>query len=150
MGVIRWLEQHWLDLLQSLGIIGGLLLTTVSLRADSRVRKVANLLTITAHHREIWTRLYDRPGLARILAARVDLEQAPVTNEEELFVLLVVLHLSSAQEAIKQGMFSIPDGLREDVGRFFALPIPRAVWQRIKSLQDVDFVAFVEDCGAQG
>jgi len=144
MGVVDWAAHHWLDLLQSAGIIGGLFFTAISLRIDARVRRVANLLTLTGHHRDIWTQLYRRPQLARILDSKADLDKIPVTDEEELFVLLLVLHLSGVQEAMKQGMFVAPDGLRKDIQRFFSRPIPKAVWARIRLLQDQDFVRFVE------
>jgi len=145
MEVFAWAAHHWLDLLQSAGIIGGLFFTATSLRIDARARHVANLLTLTEHHRNIWTSLYQRPELARVLDERADVEQNPITGAEELFVLLLVLHLSSAQEAIKQGMFLAPDGLRKDIHGFFSRPIPKAVWERIKPLQDQDFVRFVEE-----
>lgn len=35
-----------------------------------------------------------------------------------------------------------PEGLRQDIGEFFSLPIPRAIWEKIKSLQNEDFVRF--------
>jgi hypothetical protein len=44
----NWLRDHWFVLLQSAGIIGGLLFTGISLRIDARVRRVGNLLAITA------------------------------------------------------------------------------------------------------
>src|SRR6266446_2193657 len=110
---IQWATGHWLELLQSIGIVGGLLFTALSLRIDAKVRRVANLLTITEHHRAIWTRLHDRPELSRVINPAADIQREPVTDAEELFVMLVVLHLGSAQEATKQGMFAAPDGLRK-------------------------------------
>jgi len=38
------------------------------------------------------------------------------------------------------------EGLRRDVAQFFALPITREVWGKIKVLQNDEFVAFVESC----
>jgi len=146
MEVFHWITGHWLDLLQSVGIVGGLAFTAISLRTDSKVQRVSNLLTITKQHRDIWTLLYDRPELNRVLDLSVDLERNPVSEEEELFVILVVLHLKSAQEATKQGMFTAPSGLKKDVQWFFSRPIPRVVWERIKGLQDDDFVAYVQAC----
>jgi hypothetical protein len=144
MGVFHWITQHWLDLLQSIGIVGSLAFTAVSLRVDSKVRRVSNLLSITDQHRQIWLNLYKRPELARVVDPAADLTRQPVTTDEELFVTLVVLHLSSAQEAMKQGMFAAPDGLQRDIQRFFSWPIPKSVWERIKAFQDKDLVEFVE------
>ncbi len=39
-----------------------------------------------------------------------------------------------------------PEGLRRDVSEFFSLPIPAAVWNKFKVLQNDRFVKFVEDC----
>ncbi len=41
-------------------------------------------------------------------------------------------------------MFVGIEGLDKDIGAFFVLPIPRAVWIALREFQDEDFVAFVE------
>lgn len=144
MGVFDWLGQNWFTLLQSAGIIGGLLFTAVSLRDDVKARRVSNLIAITHHHREIWTQLYQRPELARVLDAKIDVKRNPVRDEEELFVNLLTLHLSSVHHAMSQGLFIKLEGLRKDMDWFFALPIPKAVWERNRALQNESFVRFVE------
>lgn len=148
MGLVGWLQIHLLDLLQSVGIMGGLVFTAVAFRADSKVQRMTNLRSFTKDHREIWTRLYDQPKLARIMEPQPDLAQHPVTLDEELFVKFVILHLSDFQETLKQGLLFAPEGLQKDVGDFFSLPIAHAVWEKLKPLQDQDFVAFVERCRA--
>jgi hypothetical protein len=50
----------------------------------------------------------------------------------------------SVYHAIRDGTLIKPEGLRKDIQSFFALPIPRAVWERVKPLQDREFVKFVE------
>jgi hypothetical protein len=35
-------------------------------------------------------------------------------------------------------------GLEKDVGHFFELPLPRAVWDEMKIYQSADFMKFVE------
>ncbi len=144
MGAVEWLQLHWLDFLQSLGIVGGLLFTAISLRTDSKIQRVANLLSFTKQHREIWTRVHEKPELSRVLETRLNLEKEPITKDEELFVTFVVLHLSVFQEAMKQGLLISPEGLQRDVKNFFSLPIPLAVWEKMKPLQDQDFIKFVE------
>lgn len=67
MDFVPWLSLHWFTLLQSIGIVGGLLFTGVSLRIDTKVRRVSTLITITQQHRDIWTQLYRRPEMARHL-----------------------------------------------------------------------------------
>lgn len=146
MGVLAWISGNWFDLLQSLGIIVGFLFTFAALRADTHARRTANLIAITAAHREIWTELYDRPELRRVSDHSVDLEQTPMTPEEELFVSLLILHLNTSFQAMKAGVFISPEGLRKDIRRFFSAPLTRLAWDHQRSLQDDDFVSFVESC----
>ena len=110
----------------------------------SQARRIGNLIAITQHQREIWTHLYTRPELVRVLAKAVNLKSAPVTDAEELFVNFLILHLNSAYHAMQTGMFMKPEGLQRDIQMFFSLPIPKAVWETTKQFQDEDFVRFVE------
>jgi len=144
MGVLAWVGDNWFNVIQSGGIIAGLLVSAAALRLDANARRVGNLLDVTKNHREIWTYLYARPELSRVLDASADLKRVPITAEEELFVNLLVLHLNSAYQATKRGVYVKPEGLRKDIQTFFSLPIPRAVWEKAKLLQDEDFVRFVE------
>lgn len=145
MGGFDWLGDNWFVLLSAAGIAGGLLFNGVSLRTDARTRRVANLLTITANHRDVWTQLYKRPELRRVLET-TDLRRQPVTREEELFVNLVVQHLNSVFYAMKDELLVPQEGLRRDVWWFFSHPIPSAVWNRLRVLQNEDFAAYVEAC----
>ena len=144
MGLIQWLEQNWFSSIQITGILGGLLFAAVNFRTDAQARRVSNLIAITQHQREIWTHLYTRPELARVLAKAVNLKSAPVTDAEELFVNFLILHLNTAYHAMQTGMFMKPEGLQRDIQMFFSLPIPQAVWETTKPFQDEDFVRFVE------
>jgi hypothetical protein len=141
-----WFTENWFNLLSAVGVIGSLLFTGISLRTETKVRRIGNLLTLTQNHRELWSELFRNPGLARVLDASPDLEKKEPTREETLFVNIVIQHLSSAFEAMKTGLTIKPEGLSRDVGEFFSLPIPRVIWNKIKSLQNDDFVEFVERC----
>jgi hypothetical protein len=144
MGFFFWFSENWFILLQSLAIIAGLLFTAFSFRLDAKTRRVSNLLEITKQHREIWTELYQRPELARISQKDVDLKIKPLTPEEELFIGFLILHLNSSYHAIKDGVFTKPEGLRKDIQQFFARPMAKMVWEKMKPFQDEDFVRFVE------
>ncbi|MFH0957632.1 MAG: hypothetical protein V1897_02915 [Pseudomonadota bacterium] len=150
MGFINWLSNHLFSLIQVIGIIGGLTFTAVSFRMEARTRKVSNFIAITKNHREIWSELYTHPELARVLSAKVDLERDPIKPEEEIFVKLLILHLNSAFYAWRYGEFLPPDELSKDIREFFSLPLPRLVWDRLRLLQDKEFVRFVENiCRAE-
>ena len=142
----EWIFAHWLDVLNATGVVGGLLFTAFSLREETKTRRVGNLLTLTANHREVWSTLFRYPALYRVLDSRVDLLKQPATREEELLVNLVIKHLCAVFDAMRDGLFVRPEGMRRDVAWFFSLPIPQAVWQKFAPLQDEDFVAFVEKC----
>ena len=140
----RWTIENWFVLLQSVGIIGGLLFTTISLRSETSTRRVSNLLAITESHRKLWTEFCRNPKLNRVLDARADTGQ--ITREEEIFVNLVIFHLNSVFYARKSGLVFKLEGLRCDIGWFFSLPTPKAVWEKTSLLQNDDFVQFVESC----
>ena len=144
MGFLQWVAQNWFSLFESAGIIGGLLFTAVTLRADTQAQRIGNLIAITKHHHDIWTHLFTHPELIRILDKSVNLKSAPVTDEEELFVNLLILHLNSAYHAMQAGMFVKQEGLQRDIQTFFSLPIPRSIWEATQAFQDADFVKFVE------
>ena len=146
MGGLRWIAENWVTALNAVGVVGGLFFTASSFRSETKTRRIANLLTITRSHREIWADFYQNPELSRVLNASADLTQCPVTRDEEIFVELVILHLSSVFHALKDDLVINQEGLRRDVASFFSFPIPRAVWERNKILQNDAFVAFVENC----
>ncbi|HXR46673.1 MAG TPA: hypothetical protein VN784_04465 [Candidatus Limnocylindrales bacterium] len=144
MGFNEWIEYNWLALIQTGALAGGLLFTGMAVLLDARARRVGNLIQLTQQHRDLWERMYLQSELARILNPTADPTQSPVTAEEEIFVTFLILHLSNTYYAIRAGFFQKLYGLRKDIERFFSLPIPRAVWEKVKDLQDESFVRFVE------
>ena len=140
----QWLTENWFNLFSSAGIIGGLWFTAVSLHSETKTRRVANLLTITANYREVWKEFFRSPELARVIDPAANVAKQPVTPAEEFFMNLVISHTSSTYEALKDELLTKQEGLRRDVRSFFSLPIPNAVWQRTKLLQNHDFAAFIE------
>lgn len=146
MGFLAWIADNWFTLLQSLGIIAGLVFTAVSYRIDARTRRTEHLFTVMEHYRDIWSVVYDRPTLSRVLSDSVDLDKAPVTDEEELLVLMLIFHLVTVFRSQKGGLLDHFEGLERDVCWFFSLPVPRLVWSKKKGWQDREFVRFVNEC----
>jgi hypothetical protein len=144
MGVWEWVSQNWFDLFSSAGIIGGLWFTAVSLRSETKTRRIANLLTITANYREVWKEFFRSPELVRVIEPSADVVKQPVTPAEEFFVNMVISHTSSVYETLKDELLIKQEGLRRDVKSFFSLPVPKAVWIKTKLLQNQDFAAFIE------
>lgn len=147
MTIWDWLSQNWFNLFGSAGI-AGLWLAVVELRAEVKARRNANLLTITANHREVWREYLRNPKLARVRDADADIAREPVTDIEEVYVTLVIIHMSSAYHAMNDKLIVELQGLRRDIREFMSLPIPRTVWEKMKHLQNDDFVSFVESCRA--
>lgn len=141
---LQWLGENWVDVLQSFAILSGFWFTCVTLRRDENSRRAANNFRLIAHHSELWSIVFTIPELHRVQSSSIDLAKEPVTDGEVLFVRLLILHLSSAYQAITKKVLDRPEGLGADIRTYFALPIPRFVWENEKGIQDVAFVRFVE------
>jgi hypothetical protein len=144
MGAGEWISQNWFNLFSSVGIIGGLWFTAISLRSETKTRRIANLLTITANYREVWKEFFHSPELARVIDPAANVAKRPITPAEEFFVQLIISHTSSVYEALKDELLTQQEGFRRDVKSFFSLPVPKAVWTKTKLLQNHDFAAFIE------
>jgi hypothetical protein len=144
METARWIAEHWFDLLQTAGIVSGFAFTIHALHTESEARKIDNLIALNQEHMAIWKELYVRPELPRITEKRVALDTKPLSHEEALFVTFLILHLSVVYRAMRARMFVNIEGLTKDVKEFFSLPIPKTIWNTIKSSQDKDFVTFIE------
>jgi hypothetical protein len=146
MGIGDWLANNLFNLLSAAGIIGSLYFAAISLRSETKTRRIANLLAITANHRELWKVFLKDKELARVRDSSADTTKRPITDAERVFVNLVIQHVNSVYCAMNDQLVIKVEGLRRDVAQFFSLPIPREIWEQIKVLQNDDFVAFVESC----
>jgi len=146
MGTGEWLANNLFALLGALCGVGSLWFTAISLRSETKTRRVANLLTITANHREVWKAFLTDKDLARVRDASADTTKQPVTDAERVFVTFVILHMSSVFYAMSDQLVVKVEGLRRDIAQFLSLPIPAEVWGKIKVFQNDDFIAFVESC----
>jgi len=146
MAGLHWFVENWFDLFSALGIIASLLFAAVSLRSETKTRRIANLLQITEAHRQIWTQVIDRPELGRILDIDPNLKKKPVTRAEEILVTMVIHQMANVFEAIKNELFIKQEGLRRDIAWFLDHPIPKLIWEKLKVLQNDDFAEFVERC----
>jgi hypothetical protein len=140
----QWLTENWFDLFSSVGIVSGLWFTAISLHSETKTRRIANFLAVTANYREIWREFLNQPKLARVLDAAADVKNQPVTPEEEMFVNMVILHISTTFYAMNDELLLKLEGARQDMAQFFSLPVPKAVWQKTKPLQNQDFAAFID------
>lgn len=146
MGSHCLIPRNWVDLITAVGVVGGLFFTAIALYSETKTRRISNLLTITKNHRELWTEFAHNPQLSRVLRQPVDLTKHPITREEEIFVIEVFSHICTAYYATKENRLIKLEGLRRDVWSFVSLPLPNTVWEKIKVIQNDEFVTFVESC----
>jgi hypothetical protein len=140
----EWLTKNWFDLISITGVVGGLFFTALSLHSETKTRRIANFLAVTASYREIWKEFLNQPKLARVLDANADVVKQPITQDEEVFVNMVILHISTTYYAMNDELLIKLEGSHRDIAEFFSLPVPKAVWNTTKLLQNQDFAAFVE------
>ena len=140
----NWLAENLFNLLSAIGIVGGLFFTAFSLHSETKTRRIANLLTITANYRDIWKEFFHSPQLTRVIDPAADVKNQPITPAEELFVGLVISHVNSVFYATNDQLVIKWESYRRDIAQFLSLPIPNAVWTKVKLLQNQDFAAFIE------
>jgi hypothetical protein len=145
-GLLLWTQSNWFSLLQSIGIIGGLLFAAVSFREAARARRGSDLLALTKQHQELWSEVHRRPDLARIVEEEMDLVSHPISRAEREFLILILSHCNTAWHLSRDGAVLPLKALARDVGTFFRLPIPNRVWSENKASHDPQFVEFMESC----
>lgn len=146
MGIWGWLANNSFNLLSAVGVIGSLWFTSISLRSETKTRRISNLIAITANHRDVWKVFLANNELARVRDAFANTAKQPITDAERIFVNMVIQHINSVYFAMNDQLVIKVEGLRRDIAQFFSLPIPSEVWEKIKVLQNDEFVAFVEAC----
>ena len=139
-----WEGPHWALMIQSAGVIGSLVFTAIAITNDARERKIANLLTMAANHREVWDQLSCRSELSRVLEPNRDLVAEPPTTAESEFLRSAIAHFLTGWRIVKAGGAIREKELAADARGFFSLPLPRAVWEKTKRFRNQRFVRFVE------
>lgn len=139
-----WDALEWSELIQNAGIIGGLGLSVGAFVLERQARRAEALFKLTERHAALWAEVFTNATLARVLDPRADVVREPVTELEVMHVTKLVLHLNAAHRMYQARILREPEGLTLDIQTFFALPVPRAAWTRIKATQDKEFVVFVE------
>jgi len=132
-------------LVQTVGIVASLSYTGRSLFKDARIRALQYRLELTRQHREIWLSTLTSPSLLKVLDGSRDIEKKPVTAEEQVFINLIIQHVSTIVQANEDKIVDMPEGIREDIRAFFSLPIPNSVWLVTKSFRDQEVIDYVDN-----
>lgn len=141
---ISFLHENWLNLAQTISLLGGGLLAVAVFLRESRGRKLGHFLTLAQHHRELWSEAHRRPELSRIFRSEVDLIADPITVVEEEFLYLVIVHFQTGWLLANDSAFLDKRNMATDAHGFFSLPLPRAVWNSTRAARDPKFVRFME------
>jgi hypothetical protein len=148
-GFSSWVDGHF-NLIQTVGILGSLWVAIgVGLR-EAKAKEIENLLTISDQHRELWSQVESRPDLHRIFQTTVDIAHDPPSLVEAEFLNLAFVHYETGWKIAKIGGITTLKDLAEDARGFFALPLPRAVWEKTKEFRNKKFVRFVERAVERG
>ena len=142
---LPWLEQNWFVLIQTLGIVGSIVLTACTVRRDTRARRLGDYLTVVTQHRELWSEAHRRPELARLFQTEIDLVAAPLTVAEEEYLNLIIDHYHTGWLLVREHVVLQAGVLAADARVFFRLPLPRHVWDRTRAARDPNFVRFIEE-----
>ena len=140
-----WADQNWFPLLQTVGILGGLFATYLSLLRDRKSWKLANYLTLVGQHRDLWRNVPSDPLLTRVLTPEVDLIGKPISLSEQEFLNLVIVHFHTGWIMAQEKMFLSLAALTADAASFFRLPLPKEVWKLNKAFHDPAFVEFIDN-----
>ena len=141
---LAWGRAHWFDLIQTLGIIGGLSATSLTLFWERKSRRLGDYLTLAGQHRELWSDAHRQPSLARIFHPEVDLVAQPISPQEQEFLNLVIVHFHTGWLLAREKVVLTLELLALDAKAFFQLPIPRGVWIATRHFRDPKFSAFIE------
>lgn len=141
-----WLNENWVNLIQTTGIIGGIVFAALTNRREQCGRRVSDILALAQHHRDLWSEVHRRPELSRILLRddQIDLLNNPISNAESEFLNLVIVHFYTGWLLAQENGLLTSDVLAADAQDFFSLPIPTRVWQQTRSSRDPAFAAFIE------
>ena len=141
-----WLKANWFEIIQTVSITTGLVFGAVTIRQNTRTRRLSNLLSNTSNHRELWLYYLSDERLKKISLQERNVSENPISEEEHQYVVLLLLHLRASYEAVNDGMAIHKPGLVRDVSAFLKLPVPLAVWQLVQRSFEPEFVRFVEEC----
>ena len=139
-----WFQDNWVNLAQTMGIIGSTMLAAAAFSRETRARKLGYFLSLAQQHRELWSEAHRRPELARVFLHEADLEANPVSVVEEEFLNLVIVHFHTGWLFAKDTAFLDHEAISMDARTFFSLPLPREVWDHTREARDPKFIRFME------
>jgi hypothetical protein len=142
MGLLHWIVEHAEVVYGSSALTVGLIFDGWGHFAHAKEVRQANQHTIIAHHREIVKDIRSDPYLKRVLDP--DADGSTLSIQEIHGVNPLFLHLYSNFRASKARLYRMPQHIDADLRFTLNLPVPAAVWEKLKGYYDDDFVAYVD------
>jgi hypothetical protein len=144
---LHWLSLNWFYVVETIALIASLTIAASALRSSGHATKGANLLAVTAAHRNVWQQVLINPALKSVLRPTMTADDS-ITDEEREFVLQVLQHSEAVFQVLQMGALPPNEGLRRDVYDTMQLPVFQIVWNDYKKYQNTAFVTFIDDCMA--
>jgi hypothetical protein len=142
--IASWVKSEWFSIVQTVGVVGGLIFTGITISRDAKAKEAANALAFAERHRQFWREAIERPELRRIFSENADLLERRITAAERIFLNLAFVQYETGWNIAKKVDRSDLKPLKSDVRKFFSLPLPQAVWKETKQFRNQRFVRFVE------
>jgi hypothetical protein len=137
-----WLQTNWFSLVQTVGIMAGLMFTAVAARQNAKEKEIKNILALEQQHRALWEDARKREDLKRVFDETAKLD-TPITTAESTFLNMALVHFQTGWQMSLAGSVHSPETLAADIRGFFSLPLPHAVWEKTKQFKNPKFVRFV-------
>lgn len=131
-------DSGWL-LVERGVFVASFLFAALSLRSNTRERRLQNLLTFTDRHQKVLGGILAHPRILDPKGSAVS-----PTQQEIHAVNFLFLHLKSAFEAHRAGLYRLPENLDADIRLTLSYPLTREIWEKVKQSHSKQFVAFVE------
>jgi len=123
----------------------GLILNAIATFKGISSRKISNYQEIIKSHRDLWKLTLDNPQkYSRLFNRDIDLLKDPITYEENRFINLLLLHMTSGFYFSKGSDLIEVEMMKHDIDDFLSYPIQKEVWNNSKHYFNQDFRSFVE------
>ena len=142
--MIEFLLKNALSIVQSLGIIGGLLFAGLNFRREGKAKRAANYVTLVQNYRDVWKLRISNPELMRVLDNTIDVTKEKISDAEAQFVSFLLFHLTTYFQLRKNGQIDKIEAIGDDIRKFFNAPLVKKFWEENKRFYNSDFVEFVE------
>lgn len=127
-------------------VLLALFLIVIALFRLISIKKVENYQEIIKSHRDLWKMTINTPEkFKRVIELDVDINNEPLSYEEQRFIHLILLHMTSAFNYSSNNSMVKIEKLKADFVDFLTYPLPRIVWSEARSFFNKKFVDFIEN-----